>query len=80
MPGRSRSSSVHVRSLLQRVLSRKLTSRSRVLTNAVIRSLWKTSGNKAQEFKVSLSPKTQLGNNLSLEVLLGSGVDGQVAC
>ena len=80
MPGGSRSSSVHVRSLLQRVLSRKLTSRSRVLTSAVIRSLWETSGNKAQEFKVSLSPKTQLGNDLSLEVLLGSGVDGQVAC
>ena len=62
----------------------KLTSRSRVLSNAVVRSLWSNqerikSGKKAQEFKLNLSPKAQLGNSPSLGMFLRSGVERQVA-
>ena len=55
-----------------------------MLSNAVVRSLWSNqerikSGKKAQEFKLNLSPKVQLGTSPSLGMFLRSGVDGQVA-
>ena len=70
--------------LVTKSLKEKLTSRSRVLSNAVVRPLWSNqerikSGKKAQEFKLKLSPKVQLGTSPSLGMFLRSGVDGQVA-
>lgn len=80
-----RSSPVHERGLLQSILRRKLASRSRVLTYTVIKWLWGDTNQEGKAKKgnpriqINLNPKAQVGNDLSLEVLLGSGVDGQTA-